>query len=185
MAVDLMVTTFVGGAVTVTSVPQLSSVTGANVALAVCVGAASGVLCAEHAASARTATAVRRTGRVLGIGMRAPGARQGGGRASTSLVRGGVGCTSHLRRAAHVRAARPGHNRSGSAHRVGLVGGRSASGARLVRAGQGALVGRRWQRRRHGDQPGGSGSAPWQAPSQGGLPSAQEGGRVERMFDGS
>ena len=38
MAVDLMVTTFVGGAVTVTSVPQLSRVTGANVALVVALG---------------------------------------------------------------------------------------------------------------------------------------------------
>ena len=88
MVVDLMVTTFVGGAVIVTSVPQLSRVTGANVALAVSVGAACGVLCAEHAASASAATAVRRTGRILGIGMRAPGALRCGARGHVARARG-------------------------------------------------------------------------------------------------
>ena len=135
VAVDLMVTTFVGGASTVTVVPQLSSVTGAKVALAVGVASRPPACSGRSRRRGRTRPRRRRRAiRVLCMGMRGSGGlrARGGG----SLARG-VGCTSHLRRAAHGRAARPDHIRSGSAHRVGLL---DASAQVVRRAGAGAAA---------------------------------------------
>ena len=125
MAVDLMVTAFVGGASIVTVGPAVVERDRRERRARVVVGDASGPTPRGAGGQGECDDQWRRRGRVRRIEWGSGGSMVG---ARQRVAASGVGCTSHLRRAAHVRAARPDHNRSGSAHRVGPAGGGSASG---------------------------------------------------------
>ena len=84
MAVDLMVTTFVGGAVMVTSVPPLSSVTGRMALVLVGRRCLRGALRGAGRERDGGDGGQERTGRILGIGM---GLRGSGGGAREHVAR--------------------------------------------------------------------------------------------------